>query len=107
MLGKMEEDIPNKASKAYPYQEYAFQSPTYYMSLFPLAVKVAYRVENILRDFYRVEWGMSLNFIQSTVVLFVPLSNLVVWGLGGNHYGCGGKQWSQIPCKEELQKICM
>lgn len=24
MLGKMEEDLPNKGSKAYPYQGYAF-----------------------------------------------------------------------------------
>lgn len=27
----------------------------------------------------------------------------MVWGLGGNHYGCGGIWCSQIPCKEELE----
>lgn len=62
MLGKMEEDLPNKGSKAYPYQEYAFQSPTYYMSLFPLAIKVAYRVENIQRDFLQGGMGDEFKF---------------------------------------------
>jgi hypothetical protein len=54
--------------------------PTYYLSLFPIPVGVANRIEKLQRDFLGVDSMTSLNSIKSIGLRFVLLISL--GGLG-------------------------
>jgi hypothetical protein len=47
--------------------------PTYFMSLFPIPVSVARRIDKIQRDFLWGEWEMRRSFIWLSGVRFVGL----------------------------------